>query len=89
MIEADNENMFAIVKFSDETMKDFKGENNDKSLPLMELGVKRPGFKGAAGEFIGRIRIRQEVKGKNYAICDILGSWEQDKAKVGDIIFAD
>lgn len=89
VIEADNENMFAIVKFSDETMKDFKGENNDKSLPLMELGVKRPGFKGAAGEFIGRIRIRQEVKGKPYVICDILGAWAQDAMKANDVIFAD
>ena len=38
---------------------------------------------------VGRIRIRQEVKGKNYVICDILGAWEQDKAKVGDVVFAD
>ena len=58
-------------------------------LPSLELGVKRPGFQGAAGEFIGRIRPRQEVKGKNYVVCDILGSWEQDKVKPGDVIFAD
>jgi len=85
----DNENMFAIVKFSDEVMKELKGENLDKALPMIELGVKRPGFKGAAGEFIGRIRLRQEVKGKNYAICDILGAWEQAKIAVNDVLFAD
>ena len=89
VIEADNENMFAIVEFSAEAIKEIKGDDGSRPLPALELGVKRPGFKGEAGEFIGRIRIRQEVKGKNFAICDILGSWEQDKAKVGDIVFAD
>lgn len=89
IVEVDNENMFAIVEFTDDTMKELKGEEGNNPLPAMELGLRRPGFNGEAGEFIGRIRIRQEVKGKNYAICDILGSWEQDKAKVGDIIFAD
>ena len=81
--------MFAIVEFSAEAMKELKSGNLENPLPSLELGVKRPGFQGAAGEFIGRIRLRQEVKGKNYVVCDILGSWEQDKVKDGDVIFAD
>ena len=89
IIEADNENMFAIVAFSDEAMKELKGEDLNHPLPSMELGVKRAGYKGAAGEFVGRIRLRQEVKGKNYVVCDILGSWEQDKLTADDIVFAD
>jgi outer membrane murein-binding lipoprotein Lpp len=89
IIEADNKDMFAVVEFTDEAMKELKGENLDKPLPAMELSVKRPGFKGAAGEFVGRIRLRQEVKGKNYVICDILGAWEQDKLSANDVIFAD
>ena len=89
VVEADNENMFAIVEFSAETMKEIKGDDGSRPLPLLELGVKRPGFKGEAGEFIGRIRLRQEVKGKPYVICDILGAWEQDKIAPNDIIFAD
>ena len=89
IIEVDNETMFAIVKFSDEALKELKGENLDRPLPLMELGIKRPGFKGAAGEFVGRLRTRQEVKGKPFVICDIISAWEQDKAKVNDVIFAD
>ena len=89
IVEADNENMFAIVEFSAEAMKELKGEDNSRPLPVLELGVKRPGFKGEAGEFIGRIRLRQEVKGKPYVICDILGAWEQDKVAPNDIIFAD
>ena len=87
--EADNENMFAIVKFSDEAMNELKGNNPNARLAQIELGVKRPGFKGAAGEFVGRIRIRQEIKGQPYVICDILGTWEQDKLQKDDIIFAD
>ena len=89
IVEADNENMFAIVEFSAETMKELKGDDGSRPLPALELGVKRPGFKGEAGEFIGRIRLRQEVKGKPYVICDILGAWEQDKVTPNDIIFAD
>ena len=89
IIEADNENMFAIIEFTDEAIKEMKGEDGSKALPAMEFGVKRNGFKGSAGEFIGRIRIRQEVKGKNYAICDILGSWSQGKLTKGDVIYAD
>ena len=89
VIEADNENMFAIVEFSAEAIKELKGEDGSRPLPMLELGVKRPGFKGEAGEFIGRIRLRQEVKGKPYVICDILGAWEQDKIAPNDIIFAD
>ena len=89
VISADNANMFCIVKLTDEAMKEMRGENLDRPLPALEFGVKRAGFKGRAGEFIGRIRVRQEVKGKPYVICDILGAWEQDKLKNDDVIFAD
>lgn len=89
IVVADNESMFAIVSFTEEALKELKGDKPDAALPTLELGVKRPGFAGAAGEFVGRIRIRQEVKGKNYVICDILGNWEQDKLAKDDVIFAD
>ena len=89
IVEADNENMFAIVEFDAKTMKELKGDNLDHPIPNLELGVKRPGFHGEAGEFIGRIRLRQEVREKNYIICDILGPWKQDDLQPGDVIFAD
>ena len=89
IVEADNENMFAIVAFTDEAMKELKGEDLSRPLPALEFGIKRPGFKGEAGEFVGRIRLRQEVRGKNYVICDILGAWEQDKLQANDVLFAD
>ena len=89
VVQADNENMFVIVEFSEDAMKQLKGEDLKGPLPLLELGLRRPGFNGEAGEFIGRIRLRQEVQGKPYVICDILGAWEQDKVQVNDILFAD
>jgi len=89
VVEADNENMFAVIALSEEAMKELKGEELDKPLPPIELGVKRTGHQGEAGEFVGRVRLRQEVKGKPYVICDILSAWEQDKLQPNDIIFAD
>ena len=89
VIEADNDAMFAIIEFSEEALKEMKGANLENPLPAIELGVKRTGFKGAAGEFIGRIRLRQEVKGKRYVVCDILNAWSQEKLASNDLIFAD
>ena len=83
VVEADNEKMFAVVAFSDEALKELKGDDLAKPLPSIDLGVKR-------GEsFVGRIRLRQEVKGKPYVICDILGAWAQDSLDEGDTVFAD
>ncbi len=89
VIEADNDSMFAIIEVTPEAMKELKGNDLARPLPYMELGVKRPGYQGEAGEFVGRIRLRQEVPGKNYIICDILANWEQDKLQSNDVIFAD
>lgn len=88
VIRADNKDMFAIVKFSDEAMKELKGENLDHPLPALELGVKSFDDKGKE-EVVGRIRLRQEVKDRNYVICDILGAWRQKDLKENDVIFAD
>lgn len=83
IVVADNEKMFAIVAFSDEAMKELKGNDLSKALPLLEFGVKR------GDTFVGKVSLRQEIKGKPYVICDILGAWEQDKISVGDVVFAD
>ena len=89
IVRVDNENMFAVVEFTDDAMKELKGEALDHSMPTLELAVRRTGYEGEAGEFVGRIRLRQEVKGKNYVVCDILEAWEQDKLQRNDIVFAD
>ena len=89
LVDVDNENMFAIVQFTDAAMKELKGEDLSRPMPALEFGLKRKGYNGEAGEFIGRIRLRQEINGKNYIICDILSAWEQEKAQPDDIVFAD
>ena len=89
IVRVDNEDMFAVVEFTDEAMKELKGEDLRDPVPQVEFAVRRTGFKGEAGEFVGRLRVRQEVKGKNLIICDVLGAWEQAKAQVNDIVFAD
>lgn len=89
VIQADNENMFAVVKFTAEAIKELKGGKDDAPIPMLEFGVRRANFKGKAGEFIGRLRIRQEVRGKPYVVCDILGAWAQDTVSKGDTVFAD
>lgn len=89
LVEVDTENMFAVVEFTPEAMKELKGNDLTRPLPFLELGVRRTGFSGAAGEFVGRIRLRQEVAGKNFVICDILSNWEQGKLALGDVVFAD
>ena len=89
IVHADNNFMYVIVEFSDEAIKELKGEDFSRPLPMLELSVRRNGYAGQAGELVGRIRLRQEVKGKNFIICDILGEWEQAKLEKGDIIVAD
>lgn len=89
IVEANNEKMFAIVSFTDDAMKELLGNDLSRPLPMLELGVKRPGFKGDAGEFVGRIRLRQEIRGTNFVVADILGDWEQDKLQASDVLFAD
>lgn len=89
LVEVNNAQMFAIVEFSDEAMTELLGPERQNGLPLLEMGLRRPGFAGAAGEFIGRIRLRQAVQGKNFVIADILGDWKQTDLKKGDVVFAE
>ena len=89
VVEVDNDKMFAIVSFTEAAMKELKGEELNKPLPALELGVKRVTATDKEGQVVGRIRLRQEVKGKSYVVCDVLGDWEQMKMAEGDIIFAD
>ena len=83
IIHVDNENMFAIISLSDSAMKQLKGNDMNGPIPLLEFGVKRD------GKFVGRIRLRQEVPGKNYIVCDVLANWKQDNLRPDDVVFAD
>ncbi len=89
LVDVNNELMFAIVEFTDEAMKELLGPERQNALPMLEMGVRRKGFKGSAGEYVGRIRLRQAVAGKNYVIVDILSDWQQAPAAKGDAVFAE
>ena len=83
VVKIDNVNMFAVIELTPEAMHELKGNDTNAQMPRLEFSVKRD------GEFIGRIRIRQEVAGKNFAICDVLANWCQGEINVGDVVFAD
>jgi len=89
VVEADNEAMFAIIELTSEAISQLKGNSPNTPIPPIELSVKRVGWTGEAGEFVGRLRIRQEIAGKNYVICDILSAWRQTDMRAGDVVFAD
>lgn len=90
VLSADNEYMFATIELSDTAMKELKGEKLDKPMPVgIEFTIKRNGYKGEAGDIVGRIRTRQEIPGKNYIICDILSAWKQTEVRADDVVFSD
>lgn len=89
VISVDNEHSFAIVELSAESMVQLKGEDGNRPLPSIELSVKRKGFSGPAGEYIGRLSLRQEVAGRNIVVCDILTNWIQAPIAPGDTVYAD
>ena len=89
IVDVNNKLMFCVVEFTDEAMKEMLGPERNGSLPALTLGIRRKGFGGPAGEFVGKIRLRQSVSGKNYVIADILGDWSQANMEKGDAVFAE
>jgi len=87
LVEANNKYMFAIVEFDDDAIKELLGPERQNALPFLELGLRR---KGADGDvYVGRIRLRQAVAGKNFVVADILGDWQQLPAEAGDVVFSE
>lgn len=78
---------FAVVEFSDEFMVQLTGPGRDQPMPPLEVMVKRPGFKGAAGEFITRLKLRQVIQKQNLVVADILTDWQQVPLENGDAVF--
>ena len=89
IVDVNNKLMFCVVEFSDEAMKEMMGPERNNVLPALTLGLRRKGFSGPAGEFIGKILLRQSVSGKNYVIADILGDWCQAEVQKGDAVFSE
>ncbi len=87
--DVNNKLMFCVIEFTDEAMKEMLGAARQNALPSLTLGILRKGFNGAVGEFVGKVRLRQSVSGKNFVIADILGDWSQSPVEKGDVIFAE
>ena len=78
---------FAVVEFSNDFMTQLTGPNRDQPMQPLEVMVKRPGFQGAAGEFITRLRLRQAIRSQNLVVADILTDWQQAPLENGDEVF--
>jgi len=87
IVEVNNEYMFAVIEFTDEAIKELLGENRQNPLPRLDLGIRRK--TGTSDQYIGRLRLRQAVSGKNFVIADILGDWQQAPVEKGDAVFAE
>ena len=87
IVEVNNEYMFAVVEFSETAIKELRGENRQGPMPRLELGIRRKN--GTADRYVGRLRLRQAVSGKNFIIADILGDWQQAPVEKGDAVFAE
>ena len=89
LVYVNNELMFAIVQFSDEAMQELLGPERQNPLPPLEMGIRRKGANGAKDTYVGHVRLRQVIQGKNYVMADILRDWEQTKAAKGDVVSAE
>ena len=89
IVEADNKLMFAVIEFTDDAIKEMLGADRQGGLPQIEIGVRRKGFNGPAGEYVGRVKLRQAIPDKNYVVADILGDWVQAPMEKGDAVIAD
>ena len=89
LVEVNTKLLFAVVEFTEDAMKELMGPELQNPLPPLEMGLRRKGFQGPAGEYVGRIRLRQAVQGKNFVIADILGDWKQAELQQGDEVYAE
>jgi len=89
LVAVNNDQMFVIVEFTDEAMKELLGPELQGALPVLEMGIRRKGYAGKAGDYVGKIRLRQAVRGKNFVIADILADWKQADLAKKDCVYAD
>ena len=88
LVYVNNELMFAIIQFSDEAMQELLGPERQNPLPPLEMGIVRRKGEGAA-TYVGHVRLRQIIQGKNYVMADILRNWEQAKAEKDDVVISE
>jgi len=87
IVAVDEKLKFVVVELTDEAMTELVGKDRDRPMPQVDLMVRRPGFKSAAGEFITRIKFRQIMRQKNLVVADILTDWQQAPVEKNDVVF--
>jgi hypothetical protein len=87
IVAYDDKLKFVLIELSPAFMKELLGQNLDQALPQVEMMVRRPGLKTAAGDFITRIRLRQVVRDQALFTADVLIDWQQHPVEKGDVVF--
>lgn len=87
IVSADGTLKFVVIELSDAFMIEMLGPGRDQPLPQIEMMVRRPGMKSAAGDFVARIRLKQVIRDQNLVIADTLIDWEQVPLEKGDVVF--
>jgi len=87
IVSADGKLKFVVIELSDAFMVEMLGPGRDQPLPQIEMMVRRPGMKSAAGDFVSRIRLKQVLRDQNLVVADTLIDWEQVPLEKGDVVF--
>lgn len=87
IVAADSKLKFVVVELSDAFMTELLGPARDQPLPQIEMMVRRPGRKSAAGEFVARVRLQQVIRDQNLVVANTLIDWEQVPLEKGDVVF--
>jgi len=87
ILSSDSKFKFVVVELTDAFMVEMLGPGRDGPLPQIEMMVRRPGLKSAAGEFVSRIRLKQVIREQNLVVADTLIDWEQVPLEKGDVVF--
>jgi len=87
VLSYDDKNRFVLIELSPAFMKELLGTNLDQALPQVEMMVRRPGLKTAAGDFVTRIRLRQVVRDQALFVADVLIDWQQHPVEKGDVVY--
>jgi hypothetical protein len=87
VVAHDDKLKFVVVALSPAFMKELLGENQAHGLPQIEMMIRRPGLKSAAGDFVTRIRLRQVVRDQGLVVADVLIDWQQHPLETGDVVY--
>ena len=87
VVAHDDKLKFVVVALSPAFMKELLGEKLDQGLPQIEMMIRRPGLKSAAGDFVTRIRLRQVVRDQGLVVADVLIDWQQHPLETGDVVY--